>query len=73
MHVDTSKLNDPDYLYSLRESAKADDNESKNENKLSQEDYISKEQDNTDMFLFVKFINPSLYKKFITEVSQYEV
>ena len=60
MKVDQSRLNDPDYLLSL----KADSDTSK-DNQISQQEYTQNQLQNADMFLFTKWVNPSLYAEFI--------
>ena len=37
---------------------------------ISQTEYIQKELSVTDMFLFVKYVNPTLYKKYIDMESE---
>lgn len=60
--VNPNKLNDTGYLQSLQESA---DKKSKANEKLEKKDlgdYIEQEEEGTDMFLFLKYVNPSLFE-----------
>lgn len=58
--VDTSRLNDADYLKSVK--GLSEDNLS--EKYMSLQDYIEQEQAKSDMFLFLKYVCPTSFKQF---------
>lgn len=57
--IDRSRLSDSEYLQSLKNQA----NSNKEIKTMGREEYVQLELEKTDMFLFVKYVNPTLYKR----------
>lgn len=66
--IDKSRLNDEDYVMNLHKDMQED----QFANMMSLNDYTEKELEETDLFLFLKFINTKVYDKHIKSQSDLE-
>ena len=64
--IDQTRLNDNEYLKSLKE----DSDTTPKDNQISLQEYTNDQLQNSDMFLFTKWVNPSLYAEFIGDKKQ---
>ena len=57
--IDRTRLEDPEYVAELRKE--------KGEGKatLTLQQYIEQEEEESDLFLFTKFVTPSMFKKYV--------
>lgn len=68
MKIDKSRLNDEDYVMNLHKDMQED----QFANMMSLNDYTEKELEETDLFLFLKFINTKVYDKYVKSQSDLE-
>lgn len=62
MSLDKDKLNDPEYLKSLMKSSV--------DNLMGFEEYFQQEEEDSDMFLFLKYVTPLTFKHHVSPNSE---
>ena len=63
LRINKDRVNDLEYLNELKEQNKENFSYSDSSNLMSLEQYIQNELESTDLYLFMKHVNPSLYGK----------